>query len=70
MEPNDAQKKIALRIGEYFQENAKVLARLGLSGQLTITFPNGKYPLIGRIGIWLIQKAKGKIDTTFRLKES
>lgn len=51
---------------EYVHHNAETLKRLGLKVEPTITFPGRKrVPLLGRLGIWLVNLVGGMMDVKF-----
>jgi len=68
MDQKALEKEITPKIKEYLQEQKKLLDRIGLTGQLTMTFPDRKFPILARIGVWFISRAKGKLEMSFRLK--
>lgn len=54
------------RVGIYMQEESKLLAKHCLAKRIIMTFPNhASVPLLGRLGLWLLKRSKGIIDTEF-----
>lgn len=39
--------------------------KAGFDRRHIIVFPNGKVPLLGRIGVWLTRKAKGTVQVEY-----
>lgn len=53
-------------IGLHEQNVTKSLQAYGLTQHLTVHFPDkSKTPLIGRLGVWLVNKAGGIIATKY-----
>jgi len=72
MEPMSEEEKNLLKdkTKEYVQHNARTLERLGLKMKMNVRFPGGKTPLLGRIGIWLVNLAGGMMDMEFRPRDT
>jgi len=72
MEPMSEEDKNLLKekTKEFVRHNAETLERFGLKMKMSVRFPGGKTPLLGRLGIWLVNLAGGMIDAEFRNRDS
>lgn len=70
-ETNDEKQKGVFIdvIKQYLRENAATLQRLGLSTKLSIRFGQAKTPLLGRLGIWLVNLSGGKMEMEFHARD-
>ena len=60
------KKKVSEIVASHQQEVAKSLQKHGLIAQLLVHFPaHKKVPVLGRLGIWLVNKYGGIIDTRY-----
>lgn len=60
-----SEKAIRKKIESLVKDERAMYEKAGFERKHIVVFPNGRVPLIGRIGTWLIRRAKGTIQVEY-----
>jgi uncharacterized Fe-S cluster-containing radical SAM superfamily enzyme len=60
-----SEEAIRKKIESLVKQERTLYEKAGFDRRHIIVFPNGKVPLIGRIGVWLTRKARGTVQVEY-----
>lgn len=67
MTPEQEKFLLNIKVARYVPEMKKLLRKHGLISRMIISFPTKKkIPFLGKVGVMLIKRTGGVIDTIFK----